>query len=752
MQLACLYFFIGILSVAFCAVLPCLTLIILILSTLLLAIFILRGLWKKICLGLFCFMLGIFWFSLHAASIINHILPKQLISRSLVVQARISTIPQVKQNFVSFNAELESSTLKHKTNARLTWLNPERIPRQGEVWQLTVRLKPPHSSINPGGFDFEQWLLAHHIHAVGYVVDKANNHLLQTSSFLNVNYWRQLIAQALHTHLAQEDALGIVQALSIGMQQNINDEQWQTMRRTGTNHIVAVAGLHLGFVALFIFKLSRFLWQLLPRLTLWIPATQGSALLALMGCSFYALMAGLGLPTKRALVMMSVFLFTLIWRRYLHKWQAYFLALWAILIFDPLCVLEQSFWLSFGAVAMILLAMHTEIRRKSHWQQWLYLQWVIMLGLLPLSLLFFQQFAPLSWLANLIAVLVVGFFVLPLVLLGTILLFLPSIAHFILLVAAKSIDILWQVLAWFAQQQWSIWQPAQPPFYYLIFSGIALCLLLMPKGFPARWLSLFWFLPLLTYQPIKPKLGEAIITVLDVGQGLAVLIETHKHTLLYDTGPKFGESDAAERVILPYLISRGIHHLDTIMISHSDMDHAGGLNTLVNSLPVKTVLESSKNCWAGQKWPWDGVQFEILFPVPEMSNLENNSSCVLRITAGNKYLLLPGDIESLAEKWLIANVARQLLADVLLAPHHGSKTSSTELFLNAVQAKFVVVSAGFYNRFHQPHQKVMDRYLARNLPIYETSKGGATTIYLSPKQEIRITQERQLNPRFWYLP
>jgi competence protein ComEC len=426
-----------------------------------------------------------------------------------------------------------------------------------------------------------------------------------------------------------------------------------------------------------------------------------------------------------------------------------------VLLIDPWAVLAPGFWLSFGAVALLFYVASERLSDTPGWQgamsRWGLAQWAVSIGTLPLLLLFFQQFSLVSPLANALAIPAISFVVTPLALLAAILP-IPGLLHLDHWLLAW----LMQLLVWLAD--FPVYAQPVPPLWsvLLALSGIAWALL--PRGFPGRWLGLLLLLPALLSSPERPAPGRVSITVLDVGQGLAVVLQTATKTLLYDTGPLYSaESDAGQRVVLPYLRALGIGKLDTMIVTHGDSDHSGGAASVLAVLPVTQVLSSvpeitGDRCEAGQSWEWDGVRFSILHPAGDPSDTKkriksNNLSCVLRVEAGGKSMLLTSDIEAVDEAALIARDPATLKSDVLLVPHHGSKTSSTPAFIAAVGAEKIIYPVGYLNRFGHPRSDVLARY--GNVPAWRTDRDGALTVLLG-KGEATVTAYRDSRRRYWY--
>ncbi len=716
---------------------------------------------KPVIFWFLIMLLGFTWVAWQAKRVLVWHLPDLYEGKLVHISGYISSLPQAIDHGTQFEFNLLKLEGKEQsTKLRLAWYQFSGYKLQvGDLWQLQVRLKKSHGLFNPGGFDYEQWLFAKGIRATGSVVNSQYNQRLAFNQYHHfIDRWRQHLQVKIQKILSGQRTAGLITALIMGAQDDINFAQWEIMRATGTNHLMAIAGVHIGFVYGFIYFLAQRIWRRFPYLLLYLPAYQAAALIAFIAALVYSALAGFALPAQRALIMLSVFLSGLFLRRELSSWNAWALALGLVLLWDPLAVLSISFWLSFIAVASILYGIGGRLRPKGFWWKYGRVQWVISLGLVPVTLWLFQQASLVSLLANLVAVPALGFLILPLCLTGALALMISdSLASGLLLAAAKIIELLWQVLAWFAHLGGAVWHSSVSNGYLLLATSIGVILLLVPRGFPGYWFGLFWLCPVIFYQPASPKLGALRFSLLDVGQGLATVIQTANHSLIFDTGPPMGSlDDAGQRVILPYLQAVGISRIDQLIVSHGDSDHSGGARSLLKHLPITKILtsvperfrQSAQLCIAGQHWQWDGVNFEILYPTLTWLHQGNNSSCVLRIEVANRVILIPGDIEKPAEEYLLKQATLQ--ADILIAPHHGSKTSSTSGFVSQVHPRYVLFPIGYRNRYHFPHKTVIARYQNIQSLLFNTAESGAIIADIDANGVINITQYRQQNRRIWH--
>ncbi len=716
-----------------------------------------------------CWLLNGFLVALiQAASILGTTLPAELEGRDLVIEGVIVSLPEHKQFGQRFvfelervlNQKLDNSSVPDKI--RLNWYRTSEMLHVGQRWQLKVRLKQPHGFMNPGGFDYEAWLFRHGIRATGYVRQGEENHFLGMDA--GPGFWldsyRADLAMQIDFALEQSQFKGMIQALAIGMRQQISEQQWQVLVKTGTNHLMAISGLHVGLVAGLAFFLLRWCWGRSSRLLLYCPASKAGALAAILAALVYAALAGFSIPTQRALIMVVVFMVSIVWQRHRQPLDGLILALFIVLLFDPLAVMDAGFWLSFAAVAMILFGFTGRLNKNSGWAKWGKVHFLIAIALLPLTLLLFQKASLISPLANLIAVPVVSLLVVPLVLMGALLInVVPVVGQALLQLADYCLHWLWPILDWLATLPAAqIYQAFVGP-WVIIPACIGTVWLLAPRGWPGRWLGGVWLLCAFVLPHPKPQQGEAQFTLLDVGQGLAAVIETQHKTLVFDTGPKFSDSfDTGEAVVLPYLLSRGISQIDTLIISHADNDHIGGTESLLQFMPAIKTLSSAPDqlsefgavkCEAGQGWSWDGVGFEMLHPDSQFSSDENNNSCVLKVSTTAGSMLLTGDIEKYAEISLSEQFATELRSDVLVVPHHGSKTSSTDGFIQAVSPRWALFPVGYRNRYKLPRQEVVDRYENSGAEVLMSGQHGAIVMHFD-REEITPPQGyRYLNRRYW---
>lgn len=725
---------------------------------------------------------GFHWALLQASLLLAGGLPADLEREDLLIQGAIASIPQQQGRRWRFLFDVER--MQHNgqpldespQRVRINWYGSAPLLNVGDRWQLTVRLKRPHGFMNPGGFDYEGWLFQQRIGATGYVRTSADNRLLSSDRLsYPVQRMRQSLADAITDQLEQPDFKGIVMALAIGERQAITQPQWEVLRKSGTIHLVAISGLHIGLVAGMVFFLTQWLWPRIASATLHWPAPRVAAVAGLLAATFYATLAGFTIPTQRALVMVAIVMLMLLLQRQRRFSDTIALALMIVLVIDPFVVMSTGFWLSFAAVAAIIFAMSGRMNRRAAtnrahelWWRWGRVHLIVAVALLPLLLMTFQQFPLLSPVANFIAVPWVSFCVVPLVLLGTAMtLLLPDVGAMLLNAASSALGWMWPLLESLAAQPQGLWQQHPPASWTLLPALIGVLLLLSPRGIPGRWLGTLWLLPLFLITPQRPADGEWWFTLLDVGQGLAAVVQTQKYTLIYDTGPRYSSSfDTGSAVVVPFLNSVGIDKVETLIIGHGDNDHMGGARSVIEQIEVKQIITSvpqkvswqygAQRCVKGQQWQRDGVLFEIVHPSSDRFE-GNDGSCVLRVSSLNgadkmrASLLLSGDIEAAAERALLSERQDKLPARVLVVPHHGSKSSSSAAFVAVVSPQYALFPVGHLNRYGFPHTTVTERYQQQGAEMLQTATAGAITVHFDGDGEItRVQRFRDLNRRYWH--
>jgi competence protein ComEC len=632
---------------------------------------------------------------------------------------------------------------------------------------LVVRLRPPHGARNPGGFDYEQWLLLSGHGATGYVRSGA---LAATGERSFPRAWLKLrakIASRIGSAAADADAAALLTALSIGERFRFTEQHWTDFRRTGTSHLVAVSGMHVGLLGLLVFGALRVLWIRLPP-PLGAYDLEVAATGSVLSTAYYAALTGFAVPAQRSLVMIAVALALLVSRRSVGLLQGLAATLLAVLVWEPLAPLSVSFWLSFVAVGIVLVlaaprrcaavaeGRMQRILRSVHLVG--ALQWSIGLALLPLTAFFFGELSLFGPLVNLVAIPLFNLVLVPLTLLATIAASIdalattvaPALVHAVGWLASYTVAWLHSV----AGLRGAAFAVAQAQWPVLVLAVLGVAFALPAHALPGRRLGWFAVLPMLHPPLHGPEAGSVQAVVLDVGHGLAVLVETQAHRLLFDAGPSFRSGfDSGAEIVLPALAASGRRDLDLLIVSHADNDHAGGAGAVAAAFPGVEVLKgpdvtglAGKVCVRGQRWEWDGVQFAILHPAAEFAWRGNDSSCVLKVTAAGGSLLIAGDIERRGEAAVVALPGSA--ADVVIVPHHGSATSSSAQFVRAVGAQHAVVSAGFANRWGFPRPEVRARWEQSGAAVVVTGDAGAVTVTIGSEGPV-VRAERERRHRYW---
>ncbi len=733
------------------------------------------------------FVLGVMWAIGFAMHRLSEQLPEQLEGVEIQVSGVIADLPEQDERRARFDfiardgvyaasrsgtgaaiardgvyAASQSGTgIEHKLHLppklRLSWYYPDQAVKAGQHWTFTVKLKRVHGNLNPGGFDYERWLFSEGIGATGYIRPLPKPVLLGSdSAWHSIAVRRQRIADQLSSTLGNTPTSALIKALTIGDGNSISQQQWDIFRKTGTTHLVVISGSHIGLIAGLVYFLVLKAWAWTGLLA-WSPQ-KVAAVSAMLAAIFYAGLAGFSVPTQRSVIMLIIAMAAIILQRNSRPFNTLAVALFAVLLWDPSAVLAAGFWLSFIAVSLIVYAVSGRLGKLGHAWAAIKLHWVTSLGLSPLLVLFFQQVSVIAPLANLVAVPVISLLVVPLSLSAIMLMFVaPMLADKLFYLISHLVQGLGWLLTHLAEMPMASITHAPPSPWALLFALPGVLLLLAPAGMPSRWLSLAMFLPLVFSDAKQPETGDIDMTLLDVGQGLAAVVQTRHHWLVYDTGAKFSaESDMGQSVVLPFLRAQGATQIDSLIVSHGDNDHIGGAASLMRGLPTEQVLTGVPQqlseyapipCAAGQSWTWDEVGFTMLAPQQAFVS-DNDNSCVLKIQAKHGTVLLTGDIEAAAESWLVKTYGETLKAEVLVAPHHGSKTSSTRGFLQAVQPDYVLIPAGYRNQFGHPHKEVLARYRQIQAKYLISADSGAINVKF--KNNAFIVQEmRKTDSKYW---
>lgn len=689
----------------------------------------LTGLWFEYSHRfLLCFLSGIFFAFFHQHSLESGGrlagLPREVSMRGFV-----ASIPKQTTEKTQFEFLLETPV---RARVLLSCYQQCPVLNLGESWSLVATLRAPRQYQNPGSFNYLSFLQSKHISWTGFTKKGSFERVYVKEPWgLRWFKWRQSLASSLESERLSQESLGVIEALALGLSAHLSQEMWGIFRRTGTTHLMVISGAHIGLVAALIYQIVHRSWRYCGRLSAWIPAMRLSRYMALFSALAYAVLAGFAVPAERATIAFLILSLRYFFPLNFTSGQAWRGGLWFVLLLEPHAVLQPGLYLSFIAVA-ILISTNKRFFELGRFKKLLVLQGSCLFGLMPLTLYWFEYASLTGFFANLLAIPWVSFILIPLSLLS---IFCHS--SWILCVDDLAVRVLTAYLRWIDTFSWinliHIFPHALWPIVMMTVMGLWIFVPL--REFRAILLLLFvsaW-MPMRLW--LKP--GEAEVNVLDVGQGLSVVIRTLHHTLIYDTGMKFYHgSDIGQLVLIPFLKKSGINYLDKVVISHPDLDHRGGFRSLSDAFQVgEVVLDDTKNnlkaknCHLSSPWVWDGVRFEF-FPIHFLSKSRNNHSCVLKVTGLHQEVLLAGDIESAAELYLVHHYAEKLRSSILLVPHHGSKTSSTTLFLKTVLPRVALISYGLDNRYHFPHKEAMSHYAKLDIPVYSTAAYGRLKVIL----------------------
>ena len=651
----------------------------------------------------------------------------------------------------------------------------------GERWTLQVRLRRPHGNANRGAFDLEAWLLERNLRATGYVRPDEANRRIDAFAAAPLDYVqraRETIRANAYRALEGSRYAAVLVALAIGDQSGIDERAWTVFNRTGVGHLISVSGLHVTVFALLAGGVAFGIARRFPAITSRVPARKIAAAAGLVASCGYVLLAGAEVPAQRTLAMLAMSAAGLWLGRPGTGFVVWLWALAGVLAWDPWAVLAPGFWLSFFAVGLLIyvasgrLAPAREspaaLRALRELRSAAKAQWAITVGLVPLSLALFQQVSLIGPVANAVAIPLVTFAIVPLTLAAAV---LPLQAPW--RAAHALLDPLMRALEALASLDAAAWAQHQPPDWAVAIGVAGVLLCLAPRGMPGRALGVCALAPLFVAWPAPPAPGTFRLTALDVGQGTAIVVQTHSRALLYDTGPRWHETaDAGSRIVVPHLRATGVRKLDMMIVSHRDLDHSGGALSVLQVVPVGVLVSSLEEdspivarhaergsalrCRNGQHWEWDGVRFELLFPDDEHYadpwRKTNDLSCVLRVAADAGSALLTGDIEAVSEIALVTTRREALAADVLIVPHHGSRTSSTSSFIAAVAPRHAVFTVGHRNRYGHPRADVVARYRQANAALHRTDAAGALTFEFAPPGPGPPAAERRRRLRYWHAP
>jgi competence protein ComEC len=712
---------------------------------------------------LFCAGYGLF--VLAAGQVIDARIPAEFVGDSIMTEVRVIDFPRHHGPTVSMTGEVHGNPWV-PGRIRISWFDPDPEIRLGDVWRLELRLRRPRGTANPGVFDYETWLFRERVAATAYVVDSRRNALVSSGDLGPIDRLRRRAVERTAAVVTEPERAAVLSAISVGARHLVTREQWDRYARTGTTHLMAISGLHVGMVAAAGYLLVAVISGIFIRRG---NHHRTSTLAALCFAIAYSVISGLAIPAQRSVLMISLVALAVLRYRPVQGFTVVATASVLISIASPLATLAPGFKLSFLAVVILVwMARRLVPVRSGSLLNWPLrascrfggIQVMLLFGLMPFTALIFGRISLAAPLVNMLAVPVFSLTTVPLTLCGLLLDGPLQIAGDQLLrLASLSLGLVEGAIVYAAQlPAASIALPTITGFP-LVLLFLPLAWVVCPAGWPGRnvaWLAAF---AVILYEPPRPAAGCATVDVLDVGQGLAISVGTRSRTLLFDAGPAFrGGGDAAESVVLPFLTGRGVNRLDELVVSHADLDHAGGVTSLVRALPVATQrvgetlggLTTAQRCVAGESWRVDGIDFEFLYPGANSRLSGNDASCVLQVSTGSHRLLLTGDIERAAEMELLRTESLQKV-DVVVVPHHGSRTSSSLPFVQALRPELAIISAGFGNRWGLPHAEVVERWRASGAEVLTTATAGAISLRLCEQGGIEaLTGQRVRQRRIWH--
>ena len=710
------------------------------------------------------FAAGALWTTAHIHMRLADWLPVEHQGGDFAVSGWVDGFPNDSDGQVGFPFRVEAGEPDDIVPARLrlTWYDPPPdAVEPGSVLDLVVRLKRPRGLMNPGGFDYARWLFQEGYGATGYV-RQGSPALRETGGI--ARQWlvlRAQLAESIQAAAMSKDAAALQTALSIGERFGFEDSHWRTLQRTGTSHLVAISGLHVGLVAGLIFLLARWVALRMP-VAVASRNAEVAASASILAAGFYAALAGLTVPTQRALIMLAVAQLALLSRRSVDMSSGLSAAALLVLAWDPAAPLSASFWLSFVAVALLWQLARGEYSRGGNREALrpvvgvARVQWYMSLGLVPVTALFFNEVSLISPFVNVIAIPLFSFVLVPLTLLAAATVHLHPVGDYAVALVGAPLQWTWNALAAVGEWPWSSVALTSPPAWVLAIAAMGTLAAMASWPLPARNLAWLALVPVLWWEPPRPGQGGAVVDVLDVGHGLAVLVETRSHTLLYDAGARYRSGfDTGREIVVPAMRAKSWETLDTVVVSHADNDHAGGVPAVLEAFPGAQLLmgpdvdlPGGEICRTGQAWTWDEVRFEILHPDPAFHYRGNDSSCVLKVATSAGSVLLTGDVEAAGERALMAD-PESLAADVVVVPHHGSATSSSTALARESAPGYAVVSAGYLNHWGFPKPAVVERWQRVGAEVVTTGEAGAVEMILDPGEPIRVQGLRSRQRRYW---
>ncbi|NNC77882.1 MAG: DNA internalization-related competence protein ComEC/Rec2 [Woeseiaceae bacterium] len=710
-----------------------------------------------------CLLAGGTLFMAAATEVIDSRLAPEYARESMLVTLKVVEFPANRRGSTTFRA-VAISDRRITAPMRLSWFEAPVRVQLGDVWRLQIVLRRPRGNSNPGVMDTEAWLFRERIGATGYVVGGPLNELRDSGFESLVDRFRKQFLARIARQSGSDDSKAILAAIVVGARHRMSGEQWLRYARTGTSHLMAISGLHIGLATMGAYFLARII---LALFAVRINHVTASLVFALLTAAIYVAISGFAVPSQRAVIMLCLTTTAIIVRRTVCVSRMLALAAATVLFVNSLSVLTPGFKLSFSAVALLFWFSCRLKPRSELWFQrpvhavrvLIAMQFFLAFGLLPLTGLAFDRISLAAPFINLLAVPLFSLVTVPFALCGLVLTGpLTVVGDLAIDLALQSIRVIDYMIARAAEFQGSSHSLPEVSSIGWLYLLLPLSWVLLPPGFPGRTIAILGVAALLLWRPNGAPPGCLDATILDVGQGLAVVVETDGYVMLYDTGPSYrGGGTAAESMLLPFLSSRGIQRIDRIVVSHSDLDHAGGVGALVSTLSVGEIISGDPldamptgQCSSKRSWRRGPARFTFLYPPPEIDHSGNNASCVLLIELGDTQMLLTGDIEKPAETQLVSQ--RTLTrVDIVTVPHHGSRTSSTAPFVQSLRPTYAIVSAAYGNQWGFPKSDVVARWEDAGAVVLNTATSGAIGFRLCTSGDLKPPREfRRNSRRLWH--
>lgn len=703
---------------------------------------------RRAGLAMLMFVLGVAWVKIYSQIAWQPPLAKQYFEKPQRVIVHVTSMPHCHDHVCQFQVTTKNLD-DYKRRFRVYWYGPQGFIKPGQRWCLTLKLKPIHDAGNPGEVHFERWGLYKGIDGFGYV--KAHHHSVHQlaiqhnlTTLLELARYQLLLRLKRQADIKSSPAMRLLPALTLGDRHLMTPEMWRVLQKTGTSHLVAISGLHVGLIATWLFLLGLGVWRLLPSIIKPpLTAQQTAALVSCLGAGLYSLLADLPLSTQRAFLMLIIAMSGYFLKRYLTGWQVLACVLVIVLILEPTAVLAISFWLSFAAVTWIIYLLMGRQTRRAWGVNIIYLQIVLCLGLIPVTLFFFHKASLIAPLVNLIAIPWIGFIIVPLSLLGLWISFVSTtIAHGLLMLASWNLELFWWGLSHLAQMHGVMWQ-----FYLnglgLIALMLACFILLAPKGWPSKSLSIWLVVPVL-WHGYEAADNRNFAQVLAIKKGTAVVVHGgNKRNLLYLGGISQGHlSKVIDEAVIPALLKQHIYHLQWLIVNQNVMQ-----SVFVQQLHRIAEQNNFQDKSCAQQILWQTNQQKLAIVGPK--HLGDYKGCLVSWRYKSHSLLIAGHIKQHQEHQFIEQSDGPVKHTILIAPMGGSHQASSWAFIKHIQPQYVIVAAGYMNPYHWPSEQTLKRYTLLGAKVLQTQHLGAIKVNMD-SSSLRI-EHYSSKPAWWQL-